>query len=181
MQLTTRRIVVAGVLAALSVLLGVTSLGYIPLPNITGSATIMGIPVYIGSVLEGWPVGSLVGLVFGLSSFTQSTLPLFKDPFVSILPRILIGVTPYLAYRALQGRNRVLAYGVAGAVGSLTNTVLVVAAIILRGYATLPQMLTVIPQALGELVLSVVLTTAVCAAWQRVQLGSGRSRISEGA
>lgn len=181
MQLTTRKIVVAGVLAAISVLLGVTSLGYIPLPNITGSATIMGIPVYVGSVLEGWPVGAVIGLIFGLSSFIQSTSPLFKDPFVSILPRLVIGITPYLAYRALRGWNQVAAYGVAGAVGSITNTVLVVAAIILRGYATLPQMLTVIPQAIGELILSVVLTTAVCAAWHGVQVGSGKSRISQGA
>lgn len=181
MQRTTRKIAAAGVLSVLSVLLGVTSLGYVPLPGIPAAASITGVPVYIGSVLEGWPVGCLVGLVSGLTSFTQSALPLFTDPLVSIVPRILVGLTPYLACRALKNRHRVLAYGVAGAVGSLSNTVLVVAVILLRGYATLPEMLTVIPQAIGEMVLSVVLTTAVCATWQRVTVGPGRPRLSEGA
>ncbi len=178
MTLTTRKIVVAGVFAAISVLLGFTGLGYIPVPNVSGSATIMGVPAYIGSVLEGWPVGLVIGFIFGLSSFAQAASPLFKDPIVAILPRLFIGITPYLAYRALKGWNQVVAYGVAGAVGSATNTVLVVAAIILRHYATFAQMLTVIPQAVGELVLSVILTTAVCAAASRVQIGRRESRIS---
>jgi uncharacterized membrane protein len=67
---------------------------------------------------------------------------------------------------------------VAGAVGSPTNTVLVVAAVILRHYATFAQMLTVIPQAVGELVLSVILTIAVCAAVARIQVGPRQARIS---
>jgi uncharacterized membrane protein len=180
LTLTTRRIVVAGVLAAISVLLGFTGLGYIPMPNLSTSATIMGVPAYIGSVLEGWPVGVIIGFIFGLSSFAQATSPLFKDPTVAILPRLVIGITPYLAYRALRSWNQVAAFGVAGAVGSATNTVLVVAAIILRHYATFAQMLVVIPQAVGELILSVILTTVVCAAWNRIQIGSGRARISQG-
>ena len=178
MILTTRTIVVAGVLAAISVLLGFTGLGHIPVPNITGSATIMGVPAYIGAVVEDWPVGLAIGFIFGLSSFAQAILPLFKDPIVAILPRLFIGVTPYLAYRALRGRDEILAFGVAGAVGSATNAVLVVGAIILRRYATFAQMLTVIPQAVAELVLSVVLTVAVCAAASRIQVGRRESRIS---
>ncbi|MDA8205486.1 MAG: hypothetical protein M0Z36_05405, partial [Thermaerobacter sp.] len=103
----------------------------------------------------------------------------FKDPIVSILPRLLIGITPYLAYIAVRKKNEIVAYGLAGLVGSASNTVFVVAAIILRGYYTLPQMLTVIPQAIAEATLSVILTIAVCAAWNRVQIGSGRSKISD--
>jgi uncharacterized membrane protein len=176
--LTTRKIVVAGVLAAISVLLGFTGLGYIPVPNVTGSATIMGVPAYIGGVLEGWPVGLIVGAIFGLSSFVGATTPLFKDPIVAILPRLFVGVTPYLVYRGVRRFGEVVAFGIAGGVGSATNTVLVVAAIVLRHYATLAQMLTVIPQAVGELVLSVILTTAVCAAATRIRVGRRESRIS---
>jgi uncharacterized membrane protein len=179
MRMTTRGIVMTAVLAAISILLGFTRLGYIPVPNVSGSATIMGVPVYIGSVLNGWPSGAIIGLIFGLSSFLTATTPLFKDPFVAIVPRILIGITPYLVYRLFRGRQEVLGYALAGLTGSVSNTVLVVAAIILRGYASLDQMLVVIPQAIGEAVLSVILTTAVCAAWNRVQVGSGRSRISD--
>lgn len=178
MQLTTKKIVVAAVLAAISILLGVTRLGYIPVPNLAGNATIMGVPVYIGAVLEGWPVGIILGFIFGLSSFLGATVPMFKDPLVSILPRLLIGITPYLAYIAVRKKNQIIAYGLAGLVGSLSNTVFVVAAIIIRGYYTFHQMLTVIPQAIAEATLSVILTVAVCAAWNRVQIGSGKSKIS---
>jgi len=178
MTLTTRRIVVAAVLAAISILLGVTRLGYIPVPNVSGNATIMGVPVYIGAVLEGWPVGVIIGFIFGLSSFLGATVPMFKDPLVAILPRLLIGVTPWLAYRAARRVNEVFAYGLAGFVGSASNTVFVVAMIILRGYYTFDQMLVVIPQAIAEAILSIIITTVVCAAWNRVQIGSGRSKVS---
>lgn len=178
MKLTTRKIVVSAVLAAISILLGVTRLGYIPVPNVSGNATIMGVPVYIGAVLEGWPVGVIIGFIFGLSSFLDATIPIFKDPIVSIVPRLLIGITPYLAYIAVKKKNQIMAFGLAGLVGSVSNTVFVVAAIILRGYFTFHQMLAVIPQAIAEAVLSIILTTAVCAAWNRVQIGSGKSKIS---
>lgn len=178
MQLTTKKIVITAVLAAISILLGVTRLGYIPVPNVAGNATIMGVPVYIGAVLEGWPVGVILGFIFGLSSFLGATVPMFKDPIVSILPRLLIGITPYLAYIAVRKKNELFAYGFAGFIGSVSNTVFVVGAIILRGYFTFHQMLTVIPQAIAEAILSVILTVAVCAAWNRVKIGSGRSKIS---
>lgn len=178
MKLTTRKIVITAVLASISILLGVTRLGYIPVPDVSGNATIMGVPVYIGAVLEGWPVGVILGAIFGLSSFLGATIPMFKDPIVSILPRLLIGITPYLAYIAVRKKNEIVAYGFAGLVGSVSNTVLVVGAIILRGYFTFHQMLAVIPQAIAEAVLSVVLTIAVAAAWNRVQIGKGRSKIS---
>ena len=100
MRLTTRTIVISAVLAAISILLGVTRLGYIPAPNVAGNATIMGVPVYIGAVLEGWPVGVILGFIFGLSSFLGATVPMFKDPIVSILPRLLMGITPDLVYIA---------------------------------------------------------------------------------
>jgi len=179
-SLTTRKIVVAAVLAAVSILLGFTRLGYIPVPTVVGSATIMGIPVYIGAVLEGPLVGAVIGLIFGLSSFLGATVPAFKDPLVAVLPRILIGITPYLAYIAVRRWREVYAFGLAGLVGSLSNTVFVVGMIIWRGYYSFEQMLTVIPQAVAEAVLSVVLTVAVCAAWKRIQVGRGRSRISQG-
>lgn len=178
MTLTTRKIVVAAVLAAIAILLGVTRLGYIPVPNVSGSATIMGVPVYIGAVLEGWPVGAVIGFIFGLSSFLGATIPAFKDPLVAILPRIIIGITPYLAYRATRRWNELFAFGFAGFVGSVTNTVLVVGAIILRGYYTFQQMLAVIPQAIAEAILSIVLTLVVAAAWKRIQIGSGKSKVS---
>lgn len=101
-QVSIRKIVIAGVLAAITVVLGWTRVGFIPVPTPAGNATIMHLPTIIGGVLEGWWVGGLLGLVFGLFSFFQATVPLFKDPLVAILPRLFIGITAYLSYRALR-------------------------------------------------------------------------------
>lgn len=101
-----RRVVVAGVLSAIAIFLGTTRLGFIPVPTPAGNATIMHIPAIIGGVLEGWGVGAVIGTIFGIFSFLQATIPLFKDPLVAILPRIFIGITPYFIYRGLRGINR---------------------------------------------------------------------------
>src|SRR5512143_3844072 len=108
--LSTRRIVITGVLAAVAILLGITRLGFIPVPNVSGNATIMHVPAIIGGVLEGPLVGLLVGGIFGL---------------FSVLPRLFIGVTAALTYVALRKSNEYVALIAAGIVGTLTNTVLV--------------------------------------------------------
>ncbi len=46
--LSVRRIVITAILSAISMLLGLTRLGYIPVPNLAGNATIMHVPVIIG-------------------------------------------------------------------------------------------------------------------------------------
>ncbi|MGB8644589.1 MAG: ECF transporter S component [Anaerolineae bacterium] len=108
-----RRVVVAGVLSGVAIFLGYTRLGFIPVPSPAGNATIMHIPAIIGGVLEGWGVGAVIGAIFGLFSFLQSTTQIFKDPLVAILPRIFIGITPFFVYRALRGINRTGGYIVA--------------------------------------------------------------------
>ncbi|MCX7771970.1 MAG: ECF transporter S component [Clostridia bacterium] len=131
-RMNVRRIAVAGVLSAISVILSLTpSLGYIPIPPIT--ITTMHIPVIIAAILEGPVVGGMVGLIFGLSSmYTAATIfagwptafP-FLNPLVSVLPRILIGVVAYYAYVGIKKLFKVKsAAAVAGAVaGTLTNTI----------------------------------------------------------
>ena len=53
---TVRTVVVAGVLAAIQLALGLTGLGFIPLP--TGiNATILHIPAILAGVMEGWVAG----------------------------------------------------------------------------------------------------------------------------
>jgi uncharacterized membrane protein len=105
--LTARRIAVAGVLAAISILLILAPVGgFVPVPTPAGNATTLHIPAIIGGILGGWPVGGLIGLVFGLGSFLRAEIPLFKDPLVAILPRIFIGVIPYFAYRMLREAGR---------------------------------------------------------------------------
>jgi uncharacterized membrane protein len=101
-----RKLVVASMLGAITIALGLTPLGFIPLGFI--NATTMHIPVIIAGILEGPIVGMAVGLIFGLSSlFNAITRPtpmsiVFYNPLISILPRVLIGLFSYYAYAALS-------------------------------------------------------------------------------
>ena len=172
--LTTSRIVTAAVLVAITIILGVVpGIGFIPVPNISGSATIEHVPTILGSVLEGPGVGLVTGLTFGLLSFTRATSPLFKDPLVAIVPRLLIGITPWLVFTALtrvqlpkriQPLKRVqldVAAGVAGFTGSATNTVFVLLFAILRGYLPLAVVPLILPQAIAEAIIATIITIII--------------------
>lgn len=97
-----RKMTIVGVLGGISAILGLTPIGFIPVGPT--NATIMHIPVIIGAIVEGPVVGALVGLIFGIFSliraFTAPTVisPVFYNPLVSILPRVLIGITSYYAF-----------------------------------------------------------------------------------
>jgi len=174
---SVRKIVISGVLAAIAILLGVTRLGFIPVPNISGNATIMHVPAIVGGVMEGWAVGGIVGTIFGLFSFLQATTPLFKDPLVAIFPRIFIGITAYFTYAGLKRANEYLALTVAAVVGTLTNTVLVLGMAVIRGYLPMAAIPPIIPQAIAEVIIAAIITVAVVAAWKRIETGRGEAKM----
>lgn len=122
-----RQLAVIGMLSSVCIILGITGYGFIPLPMI--KATIMHIPVVIGAVLEGPVVGMVIGLMFGLFSIFQNmTTPnilsfALLNPLVSVVPRVLVGLTAYYAYRLAAARNQAVGIGLGAAVGALTNTV----------------------------------------------------------
>jgi uncharacterized membrane protein len=124
--LSVRSIVITGILAAVAILLGATRLGFIPVPNPSGNATIMHVPAIIAGIIAGPISGLIVGGIFGLYSFLSATTPFFKDPLVAILPRLFIGVTAYFAYASLRGINRNTGYVLAGILGVLVATFLVI-------------------------------------------------------
>lgn len=101
-----KRMAIIGILGAISIVLGMTPLGFIPVGPTR--ATTMHIPVIIGSIVEGPVVGAIVGLIFGLFSIFQAiTNPtpvsvVFLNPIVSILPRVLIGISSYYVYTAIK-------------------------------------------------------------------------------
>jgi uncharacterized membrane protein len=176
--LSVRKIVIAGVLGAIAILLGWTRLGFIPVPTAAGNATIMHVPAIVGGILEGWIVGGIIGTIFGLFSFIQATVPLFKDPLVAILPRIFIGITAYLSYTGLKRVNEYLALIVAAAVGTLTNTILVLGMAVLRGYMAAGVALTVgVTHGLPEVVVAIIITVAVVVAWKRIETGRGEAKM----
>jgi uncharacterized membrane protein len=175
--LNTRRIVVAGVLGAIAIVLGVTRLGFIPVPNVSGNATIMHLPAIIGAVLEGPLVGVLAGGIFGVFSWLQATTPLFANPIVAILPRLLIGLVAWLVYRALRPINVDLAAAVAGVAGTLTNTIGVLGLGVIFGLLPVAVIPTIIPQAIAELVIAAVLSVIVVRGVNLVR--SGRTSATE--
>lgn len=128
-RLNVRRMTVIGVLSAISIMMSMLPfIGYIPIGPV--KATIMHIPVIIGAIIEGPLVGAVIGLIFGLTSLWNAlaqpvTLsPLFINPLVSVLPRILIGIVAYYVYQgAYKVTKKVYTSGfIAGIIGSLTNT-----------------------------------------------------------
>lgn len=105
----TRQMVTVSMLGAITIVLGLTPMGYIPLGLI--NITTMHIPVIIAAILEGPVVGGLVGLIFGLSSLANAMLRpgpisfVFYNPLISIFPRILIGVFAGLTFRYLKNKK----------------------------------------------------------------------------
>ncbi len=175
-----RKIIVAGALGSIAALLGWTHWGFITW--FTGAAlTIMHVPVIIGAVIEGPVVGLAIGLIFGIYSLLQGAIAptgpadaLFTNPLISILPRLFIGPVAWLVWRALK---RWPAPGLiaAGIAGSLTNTLLVLGMIGVLGvlpWQALPPI--ILANGLPEAGLSAVITLAVVAAWERIEVGRRR-------
>ncbi len=106
-----RRIITAGLLLAITLLLTLTGIGLIPVPTPAAHATIAHIPAILGGILEGSLVGLIVGIGFGFGSFMSATIPMFKDPLVAVVPRLFIGVTTAFVYAALRRANRQVLYG----------------------------------------------------------------------
>jgi uncharacterized membrane protein len=173
----TRRIVISAVLAAVAILLGATRIGFIPMP--TGiDATIMHVPAIIGGILEGSVVGAIIGTIFGLYSFFYATIPLFKDPFVAILPRIFIGIFAAWTYRSARGAGEWWAITLAAIVGTATNTVLVLGMAVARHYLPGKAALTIAAvHGIPEIIVAVVISLAVLIPWKRVQTGHARARV----
>lgn len=122
-------------------------IGYIPLGFTR--ATIIHIPVIIGSLMMGPKNGAILGGIFGLTSLINNTInptatSFVFSPFISIgdmhgglesliicfIPRILVGIIPYYVYKIIAGKKETgkrntAALTIAGVLGSLTNTILV--------------------------------------------------------
>jgi uncharacterized membrane protein len=160
-RLSVRQIVIAGILGGIAIFLGYTRLGFIPVPNLAGNATIMHVPAILGGALEGPVVGTIVGGIFGIFSFIQAEVPFFRDPLVSILPRLFIGVVAWAVFASLRNWSIDVAAAAAGVLGSMTNTVGVLGMAVLLGYLPLAATIPIIPQAIAEAVLAAVVTVVV--------------------
>ena len=139
----TRFLVQLAMLVALQIILAATPLGYIRM--VVMDLTIMHIPVLIGAIVLGPAAGGILGTVFGLTSlFTAISQPSLTNwPFnpmmtgsiasvcIAVIPRILVGVLAGYLFAALAKTKmpQRVAAGLAAAVGSLCNTILVLGGI----------------------------------------------------
>lgn len=217
-----RRVITACLLLAITLLLSLTRIGFIPVPTPAGNATISHIPAILGGILEGPLVGLTVGLGFGVASFMSATVPMFKDPLVAVLPRIFIGLVSAWSYAALRraGRReltyllavllalllvfsyqiagailwvgilvavlslaaavaillwmrhedvRIVALAIVAAIGSLTNTVLVLTMATIKGYMVAGVALGVgLTHGIPEAIVSAIVVVAVVAALRQI-------------
>ncbi|PKO10577.1 MAG: ECF transporter S component [Chloroflexi bacterium HGW-Chloroflexi-2] len=173
----TRKLVITGVMGAITILLGVTHWGFIPWFGGI-SLTIMHVPVIIAAILEGPVVGLGVGLIFGIFSMIQAAVApsspadvWFTNPVLAVLPRLFIGPVAYYVWKLLE-RIPVVGLIVAGVAGSLTNTILVLGVIGLMGllpWAVLGGI--VITNGLLEAGVSAFIVLVVVAAWRRIKVG----------
>lgn len=95
----TRNIAINGILIALMIAMTTTML-------VTGGVAILPLLVLVvGSILMGKWTAVILGFTFGFISFASAlifpsyTAPLFQNPLVSILPRVLIGIIGYLVFK----------------------------------------------------------------------------------
>lgn len=149
MSKKTYHMVLTALFAAIIILMAfIPFLGYINLVVI--KATLIHVPVIIGSILLGPKRGAFLGFVFGCTSLVNNTinpslLSFAFSPFYSVgdvggnffslvicfVPRILVGVVPYFVYIGIKKllKNKkggdFAALPVAGILGAVTNTLLV--------------------------------------------------------
>jgi uncharacterized membrane protein len=119
---TTQRLVLAAIFGAFVFALYLTKLAFFPVPNISDAATILATPVSLAGIIGGPIAGIIVGAVFSIVAqltFGGAFLP------VSLMGgRPLIGLVAWAVYAALSKvMNDKVAAFIAGALGSLTNTV----------------------------------------------------------
>lgn len=153
-------------LGAISIILGATGLGLIPVPTPAGHVTILHLPAILGGVIEGPAVALLIGLIFGAFSFLRATNPLFADPLIAILPRLLIGIAAYFVYHSSNRINRSFSLIMAGLIGTIVNTAGVLGLAVLRGYLPAKAALAValthgIPEAIVAAVFTLILGKAL--------------------
>lgn len=150
-------------------------IGYIPL-GVT-KATIIHIPVIIGSVLLGPKKGAILGALFGVTSLISNTIsPTLASftfsPFyaggnlwslvVCFVPRILVGIVPYYVYKGIRfllkekKGSDTIALALAGLLGSMTNTLLVMNLIFVLFKDQYAQVKGVAAEALYGFILTII-------------------------
>ena len=184
-------------LLAIEALFCFTPLGSIPVPGGI-VATLAAVPVIITGIVMGVKAGALMGFAAGLFSFIVWTfmapgpMAFVFTPFYSIgdvhgnfwslvicfVPRILVGVVAAIIYKIFSrlAKKRFWVYGLAGILGSFTNTIGVLGGIYIFfgepyaevmgvGYKVLLGLIagSVLTNGIPEAIVAALVAMAVCA------------------
>ena len=146
----TRYMATLAMLCGVLLVMGMTGIGFIPLPVI--KATTMHIPVILGATLLGPAAGAVLGAVFGLCSIwantvtpgllsfafspfmtTEGFLGILKSLWIALGCRIFLGVIAGWLWKLLRKvfHKDYLALPVTAAIATLCHTVLVMGSIYL--------------------------------------------------
>lgn len=144
----TRYMATLAMLCGLLLVMGMTGIGFIPLPVI--KATTMHIPVILGAILLGPTAGGVLGAVFGLCSIwantttpgllsfafspfmtTEGLLGAVKSLWIALGCRILFGISAGWLWKLIQKitKQEYIALPVTAVISTLLHTILVMGSI----------------------------------------------------
>lgn len=131
---SVRRLTELALLSAIILLMAFTPLGYLRIGTL--EITFITVPVAIGAVFLGPGAGAILGLVFGLTSFSQSfssplgmiflEVSVVRSFIACVVPRVLVGLLTGLIYRGVKRvlGSDLVTFVIAGLAAPLLNTAL---------------------------------------------------------
>lgn len=140
-QSNVRNLVLIGLFSAIIILQTFTPLlGYLRFFGLV-EFTIIHITVILGACLLGPAMGAILGGVWGVTSLILAyqsggvLTPLFYNPLISVVPRIIVGFIAGWVFALLSKKiNATTSSVVASVIGAITNTVLVLSGFYFFGY-----------------------------------------------
>ena len=137
-----KTLVQLALLTAIELVMFLTPLGYLKIGVV--SITFMAIPVVIGAISIGPAAGAFLGLVFGITSFSQCfgadafgttlfNINAFYTAFMCLVPRVLMGWLSGLIFKGIKKSRagETAAAFIASFSGSALNTILFVGSLII--------------------------------------------------
>lgn len=176
----TRYMATLAMLCGVLIMMGMTGIGFIPLPLI--KATTMHIPVILGAVLLGPTAGGILGCVFGLCSvWANTTAPgllafafspfmttegipgVLKSLWIAVCCRILFGILAGWLWKIAKRifKQDYVALPVTAAVSTLCHTILVMGSIYLLLAQQYAQAKNVAVSAVFALVMGTVTASGI--------------------
>ncbi len=135
-----QELTIVALLVALIVMFTLTGIGFLDFGGIF-QFQIVHIPVIIGVLISrSWKGPLALGLAMGLASWYTAMISaawyadIFKNPIVSVLPRVLFALAGYIIFNMLKNKIAVYPAGVIAAItATIIHSLLVFVAILITG------------------------------------------------